>query len=206
MKERCQSVDLVKNNVSPSPLPPPWKMLMWVTKMFVFIDLFHGNLQVPLENERSVFSSWGSFTVRIFSFPMKEKELKIFKERHLSLWIHGFYWMPSFPARLLFAYVYWWLNGFPLMRMLLQGDYKACWDIHCHLLFWTVLVTSCHLCRTHHCPTLLVDLTHHLFFWWSLLAAWSSRWPSSIVLEGVLFIWKTGGTVWLEFFSVKTLI
>jgi len=32
IKELCQSVDLVKNNVSPSPLPPPWKMLMSMTK------------------------------------------------------------------------------------------------------------------------------------------------------------------------------
>lgn len=39
-----------------------------------------------------------------------------------------------------------------------------------------------------------------LFSWWSLLAVWSSRWPSSTVSEGVVFVWKTGVIEWLKFF------
>lgn len=49
-------------------------------------------------------------------------------------------------------------------------------------------------------------LTWHIrkwsFFWWSLLAVWSSRWPSSTVSEGVVFVWKTGVIGWLKFFFV----
>lgn len=46
-----------------------------------------------------------------------------------------------------------------------------------------------------------------LFSWWSLLADWSSRvyhqaCLSSIVSEGVVFLWKAGVVVWLTFFFV----
>lgn len=69
-------------------------------------------------------------------------------------------------------------------------------ETFCHLFFWTVLVTSVSL--THRKMVSFLDgvfwLSDHL------------RWPSSIVSEGVLLIWKTGGIVWLKFFSGKTLI
>lgn len=40
-----------------------------------------------------------------------------------------------------------------------------------------------------------------LFSWWSLLArVYHQAWLSSIVSEGVAFLWKTGVVVWLTFF------
>lgn len=178
--------------------------------MFVFVDFFHGNLQVPLENERCVFSCWRSFILRLFQIFSRRKIIeKTVRKSNNDYVCMGFTKWPDSQqdCTLLTLSMKWFSHhdGAP-------AGWLWCLLRHtCPLLFWTALIVSCHPLRTCHSALLVVSseillllcpvISSHCRFFYSPLSSLPSffypfahvwKWPSFCMgFSGWLLIQRT---------------